>query len=348
MNSDIALMLVQDGVTSGAIYALISLALLLVFTVTRVILVPQGQFVTYGALTYAMLAGGQAPGTGWLLLGLGLAAAALDLPRALRRRDMRGAGRIALRCVVLPGLLLAISLLVPPERMGLAGQVALTLALVVPTGPLLYRLVFEPLADASVLVLLIVAVALDFALGGVGLLLFGPEGTRTDPLFDLDWSLGPLTITGQNVEVVGVSVLLMLGLFLFFGRTVYGKALRAMAINRLGARLVGIGTRRAGRLCFGMAAFIGAVSGILISSVVTVYYDSGFLIGLKGFVAAIMGGLVSYPEAVLASLAIGVLETFSGFYASAFKEVIVFTALIPVLLLRSIGAPVLEEEEEEA
>jgi branched-chain amino acid transport system permease protein len=137
----------------------------------------------------------------------------------------------------------------------------------------------------------------------------------------------------------------MLMLFLFFERTILGRALRATAIHRLGARLVGIPVRRAGRLSFLLASLLGAVSGVLVSSVMTVYYDSGFMIGLKGFVAAIVGGLVSYPIAVLGALIIGLIEAWSAFYASAFKEVIVFTALIPVLIVRSFLARETPEEE---
>jgi branched-chain amino acid transport system permease protein len=89
------------------------------------------------------------------------------------------------------------------------------------------------------------------------------------------------------------------------------------------------------------------VSGILVAPITTIYYDSGFLVGLKGFVAAIIGGLVSYPLAALGAVLVGLLESFSSFWASAFKEVIVFTLIIPVLLWRSLRAHHLEEEEEE-
>ena len=90
--------------------------------------------------------------------------------------------------------------------------------------------------------------------------------------------------------------MLLAGLAVFFGFTLTGKALRACAANRLGARLVGIPTSVAGQVAFGMAALIGAVSGILITPITAIYYDSGFLIGLKGFVAAIVGGLASYTD----------------------------------------------------
>jgi branched-chain amino acid transport system permease protein len=99
---------------------------------------------------------------------------------------------------------------------------------------------------------------------------------------------------------VAVSALLIGALWFYFDRTLQGKALRATAVNRLGARLVGIGTTQAGRLSFTLAAAMGALCGILIAPLTTIYYESGFLVGLKGFVGAIVGGLVSYPVAALA------------------------------------------------
>jgi branched-chain amino acid transport system permease protein len=134
-------------------------------------------------------------------------------------------------------------------------------------------------------------------------------------------------------------------LYLFFERTLRGKALRATAVNRLGARLMGISTAGAGRLSFGLAAFIGALSGLLIGPTTTMFYDSGFLVGLKGFVAAIFGGLASYPGAAFGALFVGLLESFGSFWASAFKEVIVFTTILPVLLWRSLLRGSHDEEE---
>ena len=117
-------------------------------------------------------------------------------------------------------------------------------------------------------------------------------------------------------------------------------------MNRLGARLVGIRTALSGQIAFLLAAVIGATSGILIVPITTLYYDTGFLIGLKGFVAAIIGGLISYPLTAIAALLVGTVESFSSFYASNFKEVIVFALIIPVLLLRSLAAPAVDDEKE--
>ena len=145
--------------------------------------------------------------------------------------------------------------------------------------------------------------------------------------------------------MVSVAFVLVLALFVFFGRTMIGKALRATAINRVGARLMGIPTGLAGDVSFALAALIGAISGLLIAPITTVYYDTGFLIGLKGFVAAIVGGLASYPLALAGAILVGLLEAFSSFWASAYKEVLVFTLIIPVLWWRSRNSHHVEEEE---
>ncbi len=151
-------------------------------------------------------------------------------------------------------------------------------------------------------------------------------------------------MSGQALIIFAATAALIVMLWLFFERTLHGKALRATAVNQLGARLMGISTETAGRLSFTMAAFIGALSGLLIGPTTTIFYDSGFLIGLKGFVAAVFAGLASYPAAMAGALLVGILEAFSSFWASAFKEVIVFTFIVPVLLWRSLRDPHADEE----
>jgi len=196
-----------------------------------------------------------------------------------------------------------------------------------------------------VLVLLIVSVAVHFALTGLALVFFGAEGWRTPAFVSGQVDLGFMVWSAQSLFVVATCALLIIALWLFFGKTLYGRALRATAVNRRGARLVGISTTMSGSLTFTLATAIGAMSGMLIAPITTVYYDTGFLIGLKGFVGAIIGGLASYPVAAAGSLLVGVLESFSSFWASAYKEVIVFTLIIPVLVWRSFSTHHVDEEE---
>ena len=338
MDASILLILVQDGLVNGAIYALLALSLVLVFTVTRVLFIPQGELVAFSALTYATLTEGHIPASIFLLAGLGLLACLRGLwdARATRQRYMK----ILLGTLGPPAVVVPLTLWLAPRHPGLAASAMLAVATVAPMAPALYRIAFAPLAGASILTLLIAAVSVRFAMVGIGLVLFGPEGTRGTGFSSAFFTVGPLTIPGQAIWIWIVTLVLMVALAIFFGRTLTGRALRATAIDRLGARLVGIPAEGAGRLAFTLAGCIGAISGVLVAPLTTIYYDTGFLIGLKGFVAAIAGGLVAYPAAVAAALAVGIVESVSSFWASAYKEVIVFTAVLPVLLVRSLlGAP---------
>jgi len=343
MNAEIALILAQDGIVNGAIYALVALALVLVYAVTRVIFVPQGEFVAFGALSLASLQLGKVPGTAWLLLTVAACVTVVELSGS---RSLRSAARALGWNLVLPAAIVGLTVWLAPQKPPLWIQMLLTLGLVIPLGPMTYRLAFQPIANASVLVLLIVSVAVHFVLVGLGLLFFGAEGSRTPPFVDAQLKLGALTVPAQSLFVVGASLAIIVALYLFFGRSVYGKALRATAVNRVGARIVGISATFAGKLCFGLATLMAAVSGMLIAPVTTIYYDTGFLVGLKAFVGAIIGALVSYPIAAAGALLVGLLESFSSFWASGFKEVIVFTLIIPVLLWRSLTSQVIEEEDE--
>ncbi len=160
--------------------------------------------------------------------------------------------------------------------------------------------------------------------------------------------VGPIVVKMQSLAVLAVTAAVMAGLFVFFERTLLGKALRATAVNRLGARLVGVRVDATARTAFALAAGIGALSGVLIGPLTTVAYDTGFLIGLKGFVAAIIAGLVELsadgarcardrPPRILLGL---LRQRLQGSRSSS-------AIILPFLLWRSFahGAPADEEEE---
>ena len=345
MDFSIASILLLDGLTNGAIYALLGMGIVLVFAVTRVIFIPQGEFVAYGALTLAIFQTGKVPGTVWLLLILAGVAALMELFSTWRHsQNARTALVAGLRTFLPAAVVCGVSAWAAPQNFPLMVQALLTICIVTAFGPLVYRVAYESLAGSTTLVLLIVSVGVHFTMTGLGLLFFGAEGFRNPPFWDARFAAGPLMLTGQTVIIFLASTALIVMLWLFFERTLYGKALRATAVNRLGARLMGISTRTAGQLTFAMAGLIGALSGLLIGPTTTVFYDSGFLIGLKGFVAAVIAGLSSYPGALLGALAVGAVEAFGSFWASAFKEVIVFTIILPVLLWRSLASPHSDED----
>ena len=362
MDSSIALILAQDGLVTGAVYALLATGLVLVFSVTRVIFIPQGEMVTYGALTIASLQLNVFPKIIYLQLVLGSYLFLFEILKIVKSQSKPSLGThkpsywlrelfpTFVQCILIPSVLwlllneLQINSLL--AQMGIFFQVILTLFLVAPLGPMLYKSVFEPLSDASVLVLLILSVALHLSLMGLGLWMFGAEGGRSAPLLELRPSWGAYSMSGQSIFVIISSALVMVGFSLFFQYSMSGKALRATAINRLGARLMGINVKTSGQLAFFFAALLGAFSGILIGPITTIYYDSGFIIGLKGFVGAILGALGSYPLAACGALLVGLLESYVSFWASAYKEVWVFSLIIPALMWRSFKhAKLLDEDE---
>jgi branched-chain amino acid transport system permease protein len=354
MTPEIALLLAQDGITTGAIYVLIALGLVLIFLSTRVIFVPFGDVVGYAALTLAALQLKQTPGTVWLVITLAIVATAMEVYALIRQRQMRRLPRALLYYAALPIAPAAVTWIAATWAAGghdlpMWAAILITIAVVLPISPLLYRIAFRPMADASVLVLLIVAVAVHFALSGMALIFFGPEGFRTQPLTRAFFHIGPMMVSGQSLLVVASAAVFGFLLFVFFERTLHGKALRATAVNRVGARLVGIELSTTAAIAFLLASALAAISGILIGPIATLYYDSGFLIGLKAFVGAIIGGLVSYPATIVGAILVGLLESYASFWNSAMKEVIVFGSLIPILLWQSFAtrSGVEEEIEEE-
>lgn len=210
-------------------------------------------------------------------------------------------------------------------------------------GPLLYKLIYRPVRNASVLTLLFVAVATHWALLGIGLAMFGAEGHRSPALLEVRIEVMGVPVSGAALSVLVLAGGLLIALALLFGRSLFGLALRATAINSTGARLVGVRTHESGAVAFGIASFVGAVGGVLIAPLTTIYYDTGFIIGLKGFVAAVFGGMQAYVATAVAALFVGFVESFASFYASAFKEAIVFALILPVVLYRSLRAPLVEE-----
>ena len=202
MTPDIAAILAVDGIANGAIYVLVAIGLVLIFTVTRVIFVPFGDISAFAALTLAALNEKRLPGTAGLVLALAAIATLMELVSLGRRGRWRDAPRALGFYLLAPVLAVAIA------RIGLAydppmpARVAISLLLVLPIAPLLDRIVFRPIADATVLLLLIVAVALHFALVGLGLLFFGPEGVRTDPFTDASFEIAGLSVSGQTALIV--------------------------------------------------------------------------------------------------------------------------------------------------
>ena len=335
MNATIALLLAQDGLTNGVIYALLAVAILLVFLVTRILLVPQGEFVVIAAVTLAQLQRGQFSDALWLLAALAVLSILIEAVRSWRAGSWRSWLLQAAFCLIALAIATPLALLSSGPA-PLALQILAVLCIVAPMGPMIYWTAFRGIAQSSILTLLFAAVAIHYVLQGLMLPLFGPEGFRLEPFIQGRIDIGVTRLSLQVILVAGAFAALIIALWLFFRFAILGKILRATSVNRVGARLVGISPDMSGTVAFALASLIGAISGVLIAPLTTVYYDSGFLLALKGFVGAVVGGLASFPLAALGSLLVGILESFSSFYASALKESLVFAALIPILLYMSI------------
>lgn len=348
MTWDIALILSVDGLANSAIYLLAGLGLVLIFSVTRVIFVPFGDIAAFGALTLAAFQAGKLPPTVGLVGTLAALAVTAEVIALIRQREYSRIPKAVMGWGMLPALTCLLAWAIVGAQAPAFVPIVASVLLTIPIAPLVARLGLQPIANSSILVLLIASLVLHFLLSGLGLLFFGPEGTRTQPLATGSLELIPgVSVSGQVMLMVAAAAVLSVLFFLAFERTVAGKALRATAVNRVGARLVGIRPERTALLAYCCASLLAGLVGVLIAPVTTMYYDSGLIIGLKAFVAAIIGGLSSYPLTAVGALVVGMMESFASFWSGALKDVIVFSLLIPVLLLRSWLSVHSEEDSEE-
>lgn len=279
--------LVVAGIGTGAVYALVALGFVMVFTVTGIINFAQGAFVMLGALFTV----------------------------TLYETPFTGEGRTGL---ILSALL----------------AVVLTTAI----GVVVERLTILPARNADPLTLIIITVGVYIAIQGLALIYWGHSG-RTLPSFTTvtgsDHIFRPwgLVIKAQTLWVLATMIVVFAVLSLFLDRTMLGKALRACSVNRDASRLMGINPSRMSAIAFGIAAALGAIAGIVLAPLTKPVYDMGLTIGLKGFVAAAMGGLISLPAAVGGGLLLGLVENLAaGVTKAGLRDVFAFVVLIAVLL----------------
>lgn len=202
-------------------------------------------------------------------------------------------------------------------------------------GLLLHRLAIEPARGASPVALIMITIGASIFIKGIAQIVFDkqfhalPAFTGSDPI-----AIGGATILPQSLWVVAGALILFGALHAFLNRTLLGKAMRATAANRLAARLVGINVRVILALAFGVSAAIGAIAGVLVTPITLTRYDIGTLFALKGFAAAMVGGMGHPFGAVVGGLLIGLLEAFAaGYLSSTYKDGIAFVAILLVLTL---------------
>ncbi len=206
-------------------------------------------------------------------------------------------------------------------------------------GLLFERFVVRHARSQSVLTLIIVTIAFSIILKGASMLLWGKDPYSL-PHFSAGspWLVGGAVLQRQSLWIIEVSLLVIVGLSLFFHRSCYGKAMCACADNPLAARMMGIPVRRMILLSFTLSAAIGAAGGVIITPLSLMEYDRGALLGLKGFGAAVLGGLGSFWGALLAGVLIGIAESFcAGYVSSGYKDAVALVALLAVLFVRPQG-----------
>lgn len=272
---------VLAGVTAGSIYALVAIGVAVIFKVSRVLNLAQGEFVALGALAAYSLA------------------MVLRLPLPL-------AFVIAVAGVSLLGILF--------ERMAI-----------------------RPARNQTVTVLLVITLGTSILLRGVAMVIWGKDPMSL-PSFSGDQPIAfyGLFIMPQHLWVLGGIAVTATALWFFFDRTMLGKAMMAAAENRAASQMIGIDVVAVNRLAFGLSAAVGAMAGILVAPITYITYDGGTMVGLKGFVAAIIGVMGSIPGGIIGGLLLGVVEALAASYVSSlFKDATAFVILIVVLLLRS-------------
>ncbi len=209
----------------------------------------------------------------------------------------------------------------------------LAIVVTVMVGILLHRLAIEPARGASAVALIIITIGASILLRGVAAVVFDKNFHSLPPMLGADpWNIGGAAVLPQSLVVLIGAGAIVVALWVFLDRTAYGKAMIATASNRLAARLVGIDTSRIVGLSFAVSAAIGAVGGILVTPIALTSYDVGTLLALKGFAAAMLGGIGNPLGAVVGGLVLGLLEAFgAGYISSAYKDAIAFLVILGVL-----------------
>ena len=216
-----------------------------------------------------------------------------------------------------------------PLPVAMAGAVAIAVAV----GLALHAFAIEPARGASVVTLIIITIGASILLRGLAQVVFDRQFHSLPPFSgDVPITIGGAALLPQALWVLGGALIIVLALGWFFTRTLAGKAVMATAHNRVAAQLVGINVRYVLMLSFALSAAIGAIAGVLVTPITLTSYDVGTMLALKGFAAAILGGLGSAPGAVLGGLLVGIAEAMgAGYISSEYKDAIAFLIILLVL-----------------
>lgn len=238
--------------------------------------------------------------------------------------------------VVMGGMISAL-LFATLSNIGLACLGAVIIVTIV--GILSERLVIWPLRRPSALLITMTSIGLAICSRSLVMMFLGkkpvgyPGFSQTSTLV-----LGGVTVQVQTLWIVGLTIVFLAAMHLFFERSILGKALRAAAADRDAAAIVGVKVESTVMVSFAIAAFAGALAGAIITPLTLASYDQGVMFGFKGFSAAMLGGIGSLPGAVIGGVTLGLLEAFGSFYISSdFKDAIAFAVLLLILFVRPSG-----------
>lgn len=217
--------------------------------------------------------------------------------------------------------------------------IIISILITVGVGMALQRFAIAPARGASVVTTIIITIGASIFLRGIALLLWGkdifalPHFSGETPIH-----IGEATLLPQNIWVMGGGALMVIGVHYFFNHTTQGKAVLACSCNRTAAHLVGINVSRMMLIAYGLSAMLGASAGILVAPITFTSYETGVMLGLKGFSAAILGGMGNPMGAVAGGLLLGLIESLAaGLISSGYKDAIGFVILLLVLFFRPSG-----------
>lgn len=211
----------------------------------------------------------------------------------------------------------------------------IAIAVTVLAAFLLYRLGVAPARDANPIALIIITIGASVFLRGLAQVVFDKRFHSLPPWFGSDpINIGGAAVLPQSFVVLAGMLIIVASLWFFLNRTLFGQAVLAASANPVAARLVGINVRTVVTMTFVVSAIIGAIAGILITPITFASYDQGTILALKGFAAAMLGGMGSPVGAVVGGLLIGLVEAFgAGLISSEYKDALAFLIILAVLLV---------------
>ncbi len=218
--------------------------------------------------------------------------------------------------------------------------VVLSMAGTAALGVVIERFAYRPLRNSSRLAPLITAIGVSFLLQNAVMLIFGPSDKSFPEILKVrNYSFGAVTLTNLQILIAFTSLLLMILLHIFIKNTATGKAMRALADDSIAANLVGVNSNRIISMAFLIGSALAGAGGVMFGMYYnTINFHDGYLIGLKAFTAAVLGGIGNVPGAMVGGLLIGILESLgAGYLSSEWKNVFAFFILILILLFRPSG-----------